>query len=212
MTQALRDKEGYYRVGGERWASVTTILGKTLSKRGLDGWKDRTPDWPTQLRHAAIYGTFMHLQIQSEIAEIPPDIPSNMPIDEWPKDLREELEGRMEQWDKLDLKITRPNLIEHTITISEAKSAGTLDYFGPIDNMKTLMDFKSSKKAYESHKIQMGAYYLGLLAEGKEPEWGIIAYVRKTSAELVELTPEELASYGLKFIGLAEQFYMNDTN
>ena len=106
------------------------------------------------------------------------------------------------------------NLMEHTVVIEShdelgnVMAAGTLDYKGKVDGTDTLLDWKSSKRPQESHKIQMGAYYLGLVAEHRAPEWGIIAYIRKNSAQLVEMTPEEMQEAGEKFLSIARKAFL----
>jgi len=208
MSQSLRDFDGNYLIGGKKYPSVTTILSKMCKKDGLQIWKDRNPDtWPTIARHAQIYGTFMHMLIQEQISGEIQEIPSKMPFQEWPKDLAEELDGRMEQWNKLGLRFGRPCLVEHTVVIKAANSAGTLDHFGPIDEIDMVMDLKSSAKPQKSHEIQMGAYYLGLLVEGRHAKQGMIPYVRRDSVEIVELMEEELMDRGQKFIEIAKRFY-----
>jgi hypothetical protein len=211
MSQALRDGEGNYVINGKKYASVTTILGEMLPKPELDAWKERNENWPTLTRHARIYGTIMHMRLQDMVSDIPPDVPSEMPYQQWPKDIEEELDKRIYQWEKLGLVMGKPNMVEHTVVIHEAKSAGTLDWFGPIDGMKTVLDWKSSKRPYKSHRMQLGAYFLGLLAEGKIAEWGMIPYVRRDRVILVEMTPDEMYEEGQKFLEIAAKFYMDRT-
>jgi CRISPR/Cas system-associated exonuclease Cas4 (RecB family) len=207
MSQSLRDGAGNYLINGKRYPSVTTILGKMCKKERLNIWKKQHDDWPTISRHAQIYGTFMHMQIQEAISGEIQEIPSNMPFNEWPKDLAEELEGRMEQWNKLGLRFGKPCLVEHTVVIKAANSAGTLDHFGPIDEIDMVMDLKSSAKPQKSHEIQLGAYYLGLLVEGRHAKQGMIPYVHRDSIEIVELMEEELMDRGQKFVEIAKRFY-----
>lgn len=209
MSQALRDKEGNYNINNKKYRSITTIIHEECPRMQLDAWKERTPDWPTKSRHAQIYGTFMHLQLQQLTAKIPMEVPSYMPMNEWPEDILDELEGRMEQWKALGLKLEDPELQEHTIVIEEdgVAAAGTWDRWGMIDGAKTMLDWKSSKQPQKSHVIQLGAYYLGAIRAGIEVEWGIIAYVRKTSSELVEKTPNEMQEAGEKFLELARKSY-----
>ena len=103
MSQALRDKAGNYRINGKTYKSVTTIIKEQCPHIGLDTWKERNPDWPVKLKHAGIYGTLMHLQIQSQYTDLQLEVPHEMPYYKWPKDIEDELEGRMQQWLKLDL-------------------------------------------------------------------------------------------------------------
>lgn len=206
MSQSLRDNEGNYIINGKKYASVTTIINKMVAKDQLKSWQDRTPTWPEISRKARINGILMHQAIQNRMALVPVEMP-DVPYWEWPEDAREELEGRLEQFDNLGLLFEHPMIVEHTVVIHAALSAGTLDHFGPVDKYKTLMDYKSSSRPQKSHKLQMGAYFIGLMAEGKVAEHGIIAYVRKKSAELVEMTPEEMLEEGEEFLGLARKFY-----
>lgn len=64
----------------------------------------------------------MHLQLQSLTAKIPLEVPSYMPMEEWPEDILDELEGRMEQWKHLNLKLEDPELQEHTCCIDLEES------------------------------------------------------------------------------------------
>ena len=213
MSQALRDYAGNYHIRGKSYKSITTILKEECPKVALDNWKERTPDWPVKARKAAIYGTFMHLQLQHLYADIPPDVPSEMPMEDWPDDMAEELEGRMESWLALGLQFEKPNMIEHTVVVEQhnelgdVMAAGTWDYWGKVDGMKTILDWKSSKNPQKSHRLQMGAYYLGALAEGYEVEWGMIPYVHKNNVTLVEMQPDELYEAGEKFLEIARKSY-----
>jgi len=215
MSQSLRDKAGNYLINGKKYKSVTTILKEEFPKVALDAWKERTPDWPIKARHAQIYGTFMHMQLQTLVADIPPELPTYMPMSEWPEDIAEELEERMDRWMELGLVLGKPNLIEHTTVIEEfndsgkmiAASAGTWDFWGPVDRVITILDWKSSKRPQKSHEIQLGAYYLGAVAEGLEIEMGMIPYVRRNEVQLVELSREELIEQGEKFLELARKSY-----
>jgi CRISPR/Cas system-associated exonuclease Cas4 (RecB family) len=216
MSQALRDKEGNYLIGGRKKRSVTTIIHEEYPRAELDAWKERNPDWPEYTRKARIYGVFMHMQLQEMYADIPVEVPGEYPFWEWPKDLDEELEGRREQWRLLNLILGKPNLIEHTIIIDDrdekgnllSESAGTWDYWGPVDDLKSILDWKSSKRPQTAHKLQMGAYYLGAIAAGLEVEKAVIPYVRRTSAQLVELMPDELQEWGEKYLELARKSYV----
>lgn len=213
--QELRDRAGNYIIGGRKYKSVTTILKEEFPKVALDAWKERTPDWPIKAREAQIYGTLMHMQLQATVSPIPPEMPAYIPYDEWPSDIAEELEGRMESWLKLGFNLGTPNLIEHTTVVEEfddsgrmiAASAGTWDYWGKVDGVLTILDWKSSKRPQKSHEIQLGAYYLGATREGIEVEMGMIPYVRKNEVKLVELSLDELKERGEDFLVLARKSY-----
>jgi hypothetical protein len=44
------------------------------------------------------------------------------------------------------------------LTVTDGRSAGTLDFVGEIDHERTVVDFKASKAIYKEHKIQIAAY------------------------------------------------------
>ena len=147
---------------------------------------------------------------------IPPEVPAELPFMEWPEDIAEELDARRENWIALGLELGNPNLIEHTIVIEDyddeknliAASAGTWDFWGPVDGMKTILDWKSSRRPQKSHKIQLGAYYLGAKRAGIEVEWGMIPYVRKNGVQIIELSPEDMQEEGERFLELARKSYL----
>lgn len=215
MSQALRDQFGNYHINGKSYKSITTVIREECPHMALDAWKERTPDWKTVGKRAALYGTMMHVQLQMQEPDIiPVDIPSEMPYWTWPDDMEDELAGRMTQWKSLNLVLEKPCLIEHTIVIErhdiegDVQCAGTWDRWGKVDGMLTLLDWKSSKRPQKSHRIQMGAYYIGAKDAGIEVEWGMIPYVRKTSIEIVEMTPAEMQEEGEKFLELARKSYL----
>lgn len=215
MSQALRDKTGNYLINGRKYKSVTTIIHEEYPRVALDAWKERTPDWPVKARQAQIYGTLMHMRLQSTVVDIPVDVPGELPFYEWPEDILEELEGRDASWEGLNLVLGKPNLVEHTIIIEDrdesgeiiAASAGTWDFWGPVDGMMSLLDWKSSKRPQKAHRIQMGAYYLGAKHAGIVVEWGLIPYIQKNKATIVEMSPDEMQEEGEKFLELARKSY-----
>ena len=89
-----------------------------------------------------------------------------------------------------------------------AASAGTWDFWGPVDGMKTILDWKSSKRPQKSHRIQLGAYYIGAMQAGIEVEWGMIPYVRRNGVQIVELSPDDMKEEGEKFLELARKSYL----
>jgi CRISPR/Cas system-associated exonuclease Cas4 (RecB family) len=216
MSQALRDKQGNYIINGIKHKSVTTIIHEEFPRAELDAWKERTPDWPEYSRKARIYGIFMHMQLQGLVSDIPVEVPDYLPFWEWPEDMEEELQGRIEQWEALNLVLGKPNLIEHTIAIKEydddgnltVASAGTWDFWGKVDGITALLDWKSSKRPQKAHRLQAGAYYIGALQAGLEVEKFVIPYIRKNNAQIVELMPEELEEEGEKFLELARRAYI----
>lgn len=214
MSQELRDELGNYHIGGKKYKSITTILKEEMPHMALDAWKERTPNWPSIGKKAAIYGTFMHMKIQELVTGTHPEVPKDFKLSEWcDMEMALELDDRVEQWMNLGLNIGTPNITEHTVVIERhdedgiVMAAGTLDYFGPVDGMVVIGDWKSSKRPQESHRIQLGAYYLGMLAEGKEAQEGQIWYIRRNNADIIELEKDELEEEGEKFLELGKRSY-----
>ena len=137
MSQELRDELGNYHIGGKKYKSITTILKEEMPHMALDAWKERTPNWPSIGKKAAIYGTFMHMKIQELVTGTHQEVPKNFKLSEWcDMEMAQELDDRVEQWLNLGLNIGTPNITEHTVVVERhdedgiVMAAGTLDYFG----------------------------------------------------------------------------------
>ena len=103
------------------------------------------------------------------------------------------------QWRNLGLRISRPCLVEHTTYAGgDFPYAGTVDMHAPIEGWKAILDLKSSKQPYESHKLQLGAYARAMREHGIETNRGFVVYVRATGVELVELSAIGSAGSGAR--------------
>jgi hypothetical protein len=204
---------GYYRIGGKRYPSVTTILGKMIPKNGLEFWKRKNKNWKELREEAAFNGTLMHLVLLQKISGTKLEIQENLLEKKWTRTTIAEIKAREHYWNELGIKPTKPIMVEHTIHIDDpCRVAGTADHWGGMtiggqDAGLCVTDLKSSKKPQRTHELQIGAYVLGLEREGKKVDTGLIPYVREDSSELVILEREELTDRGYAFMDVARRFY-----
>lgn len=86
----------------------------------------------------------------------------------------EEYEGIMsfEEW----FKETKPKTIANEISVfnDEHMYAGTVDYICEIDGVRTLIDFKTSARIYNSTEAQVSAYKYALPKELEVEQLGIL--------------------------------------
>lgn len=208
MDQRYQRVNGYYHINGKRVPSVTTVLGAMADKGGLKVWKARNADHKELARKAAIRGNFMHMRILGRYSDAPMEIPTEMPEEWWPKNMVQDLDEMTKQWEELSLRIAQPCLVEHTTYAGGAfPFAGTVDMHAKVEGWDAILDLKSSKQPYESHKLQLGAYARAMREHGVNTNRGFVAYVRTSGIELVELSDDDLRDAEQQFMELIERFY-----
>jgi len=204
---------GYYRINGKRYPSVTTILGKMISKDGLEFWKRKNRNWKELREDAAFNGTLMHQVILQKLSGTSIEMPERLLERKWTRATLAEMKAREHYWEELGIKAVKPIMVEHTLHIDDPyRVAGTADHWGRLeiggqDAGICVMDLKSSKKPQRTHELQIGAYALGLERERKKVETGVIPYVRSDSSEVVILEREELTDRGCAFLDVVRRFY-----
>lgn len=62
-----------------------------------------------------------------------------------------------------------PIHVEHEIISDTLRCGGRLDYYGDVDDIRTVMDFKSGKRMYDEQMFQCGGYDLLLESEKLPP-------------------------------------------
>lgn len=205
----------YYSVDGHVYPSVTTILSAMLPEPApLTKWKQRNPNHEAILRDRAIFGTLAHFRILNQMADVTIDLPE-IPMNEW-GDL-DEIETRIElaemMFYELDLDIGSPRIIESLVVNHKYKYAGRMDMLAPVDGIWTLCDLKTSKEAYESHKLQMGGYY-DAIPEDKKPERAMLICIHPypqdnpTFHAHTEIIPKDkLLKYRDEFLKYAIEYH-----
>ena len=145
----------YHWDDGERYPSVTTVLDELPSKKeALEKWKKRTDNWREKRDRAALIGSAVHHRILNDIAIRPlepPDIDLNL-IDE---DLVADIETAIALWNQLDIDPGDNPYVEEAIRSDEHRYAGRFDL---LTERGDLIDIKTSKQSFLSHKIQISCY------------------------------------------------------
>ena len=201
-----------YRHAGVYFPSVTTIIGATMPvPEGLAQWKIRSGAAGHQkMLDSQIIGTLAHYRILNKLS---PSLlnPPNFSPDDLPKGAIEKIDTCEIMWNALNLNIGHPRKIERLLYSKEHTFAGSPDMVAPIDNVYTLVDLKTSKDIYESHRLQMGGYY-DLL--GRTPEQCMLVSIHpdpyknpNLRASISHMTKEDLETYRERFLKLVKTFH-----
>ena len=138
-----------YKVEGIKVPSVTTILGRYKNSTGLIIWSNKLglegKSYHAELNKAGDIGTALHelaeLHIKGEYYELPED-----PI------VQECFNKFKDWWAEQEYEVT---FTEKSFCCRKYKYGGTADL---LVNGDTLVDFKTSKRVYDDHLVQLGAY------------------------------------------------------
>lgn len=87
------------------------------------------------------------------------------------------------------------------------KFGGTMDFYGDVDNKKTILDFKTSKKPYSSMFLQLAAYCMMLESSGYEVEQVGIIIVNADKYDEKFISRKELERYIESFNVLVDLFH-----
>lgn len=149
----------YVLPNGEHVPSVTTVLGQTGDKSGLQAWADRVGEKEAdkQRREAAGLGSLLHSHLEAHIEERERPAGSNI--------------VRKMARDMADIMIERGlSRVTEIWGIEQAQYfpslyAGTADLLGLFGHAPAIMDYKTSKKMkkeeyIEDYKLQVVAYSL----------------------------------------------------
>jgi hypothetical protein len=217
MAQPLFDCEnemGHYHTtkSGRVLPSVTTIINDTIPPApGLVKWqKMQGPGWKNELNRLAIIGTLVHDRILSPLSMVPRPIP-DVALSDYPDGVEDILEIAEDMWNSLGLKISTGALVEHFMVNEIDGYCGQFDLYGTIDGVKTLLDLKTSRRAYDNHYIQAGGYARLL---DFEPEQAFIVsvcpYIEKNphlEPEIYEIEHNALVTFGNRFKRLCDKWH-----
>lgn len=199
MTEPKRVSKGgerYYRVGGDEYPSVTTILNAYQPKKQkIENWKERLRGQgldPNAVRdRAALRGTLVHHRILNRYAirELPlPEVD----VGEIDEELMNDVETCVAMWDDLDFHVGESPFIEESVWSHENEYAGTLDML----TNGTVVDLKTSKTAFDSHKMQSAAYFYAATEMPELPD--------PSSAAVIVLHPGDELIYKVERLNLEE--------
>lgn len=147
----------YKLLSGERVPGVTTILG-ILNKPALLAWAWRLGDQGIEMNSyrddLAGVGKLVHSMI---LEHYDPNRTFD-PAEFTPRDHDRAANSFLSflEWEKHHL--VEPVLLETPLVHEAEAYGGTLDFYGRVDGLKTLMDFKSGSGIYEEAYYQAAAY------------------------------------------------------
>lgn len=190
-----KGSERFYKIGGREYPSVTTILNAYgPKKKAIEA--ANVPD--EYVDYAALRGTLAHHRILDPYAirSLPlPQVDFDV-VRRWgktPADLHAELEVCDVMWDNLDFDMGTSPYIEQKIVSHEHGYAGTLDVLthGGVDE-RLVADLKTSKGAFDSHKLQAAAYFHAAIeiAELPDPDGAAIIVLHPDPDGNPTLTPK----------------------
>ena len=156
MSNKTKAHTVYKLLNGERVPSVTTVLG-ILQKPALLEWAYQCglkgEDYKAVRDRAGDIGTLAHYLIMCHLKGEKPDTGEYSAQD---IDKAETCFLKYLEWEK-GRKLT-PVLVENAFVSEDYQFGGTVDFFGPIDGVWTLQDFKTGKAIYSEAFAQVAAY------------------------------------------------------
>ena len=146
----------YHKADGTRVPSVTTYLG-VLGKPALIHWAWELGvqglDYRKVRDQAGDTGTLVHYLILCQLKEEEPDLSYYTP-----QDLASAASPMNKFNEGLKGKILEPILLETPLVSETYGFGGTPDFYGRVDGVLTLLDFKTGKEVYQEAFYQVAAY------------------------------------------------------
>lgn len=184
--------------------SVTTII-KLLNKPFIAKWANSL-GWKRQsydkvLEESANKGTFVHETLHEYLFKEGKKFDLSNP--EVLNFLYENLNTFKEFEKDYDIK---PIWGEKSFSLD--KFGGTVDLYCELNNKYTILDFKTSKRFYSSHFIQLGAYIQLLEANDYKVEQVAILRIKEGDYDIKIINREDMNDYIELFNRLVEVFYL----
>ena len=88
------------------------------------------------------------------------------------------------------------------------KFGGTVDLYCELDGQFTILDFKTSKRFYSSHFIQLGAYIQLVEANGNKVDQVAILRIKEGEYEIKIIQRDEMETYINLFNKLVDIFFI----
>lgn len=201
---AFSSHSTYFNERGEEVPSVTTIL-KILNKPFLTKWanvmgfkRTRVEDILAQTsRKGTILHSILFAYLMGGIS-IWQEYPGE-------RDVMRRCLNSFIEWKKTLTNI-EPEFMEEQFSCDTY--GGTIDFYGKVNDKYTILDFKTSKKAYSSMFLQLAAYTRMIELKGYKVEQVIILTVNETKATPTVFTREQIEPYIQIFLKLADIFML----
>jgi hypothetical protein len=151
---------------GSGATSVTTALG-ILAKPALVPWANKLGlqgiDSSKYVDSKARIGTLAHALILADLKGIEPDPREFTAVE---MDQAENAFLKWLTWRKLH--VIEPILVEEGLVSEVHRYGGIIDFYGMVDGVPTLLDFKTGKAIYDEMSYQVAAYR-AMLEEAGHP-------------------------------------------
>lgn len=197
------DHASYYNEKKEEVPSVTTII-KLLNKPFIAKWANSL-GWKRQsydkvLDERAMEGTFAHELFHEKLFKEGKEFDVSTEYR-----LMKAKEYLLTFEDFLNENELNPIWGEKSLSCD--KYGGTIDLYCELNGKKTILDYKTSKKFYSSHFIQLGAYINLLNNHDYEVEQVAILCIRDGSYKIKIIDVNDMELYRNIFEKLSNLFY-----
>ena len=202
----------YYNSRGEEIPSATTIL-KILNKPSLIHWANylgfKHIDVEDELNRTSAIGTAVHEVINWILSKYYIILIDDDFINR--RKLYPYLNNFFEWYNHHSIE---PIILEKEFISDNYNYGGTLDFYGKVDNLYTIVDFKTSKQIRLSMFIQLALYCILLESYGYTVEQVGIVLVNDKNGGHKFITREELQIYidfAYKLVDIYHLYYeLND--
>lgn len=208
---------------GQRYPSITTVLGKTKDMSGLIAWRKRVGEEKANAisRAATTRGTSMHKLCERYLSNEPVEAP--MPTAAEDLEFQDITKG---DWSAGQLmfsgirplldRVDRVRILEKALVSHTLKVAGTVDCVAEFDNELSIIDFKTSRRPKKKENIDdyfmQGAFYFSAFYEltGELPKQiAIMISVQDGSNQLFTARGKEIIQWTEQLKKRIETFYEN---
>lgn len=196
-----------YILDNKEYPSVTTIL-KLLNKDGLQHWANylgfkriRVDD---VLSKSADIGTYVHYLCECHLMDYG-YLKYNARNIQMIMDVGHRYLSFKKFLEEHDVKTIS---CETSIISSKLGFAGTNDFLGEIDGKLTILDFKTSKKFYDTMFYQLSAYNELFKEKGIEAEQFAVLLLHEDDYKLKIISKGEIEKYWRVFESLVKVYYL----
>ena len=167
MSMVKAHQRYYVQIEGKRirvpgTTTITGIIG--TNKQVLINWANELGlagiDATKYRDQMAVIGTCAHYLVECDLTGEVPD------LSEFSPEVIDKAENALISWYEWQKNHTvEPLIIEGQMVSERYRFGGTIDLYGIVDGVATLLDFKTSKAIYPEHRIQVAGGYSLLLDE-----------------------------------------------
>ena len=169
---AIKAKQKYRLADGTVVPGTTTIVGEIAWNKGvLISWANKLGLNGIEARKfvddKALIGSLAHALVLSELKGEKPDT-----SDYTANQIRqaENCLASYKEWRKG--KVIMPVIVEEMLVSEDLRYGGTPDFYGEVDGVLTLVDYKTGKGIYSEATLQVAAYR-NLIQEKGHPVKGV---------------------------------------